>query len=72
MSLILGISQTLAKPHLEGFGGIEGVIKGKSELYTYLKNNNKLALIDSQDAKQLELTNTIERILLDTSITISF
>lgn len=67
----IGYITNFGKAHLEGFGGIEGVIKGKSELYTYLKNNNKLALIDSQDAKQLELTNTIERILLDTSITIS-
>ena len=67
----IGYITNFGKAHLDGFGGIEGVIKGKSELYTYLKNNNKLALIDSQDAKQLELTNTIERILLDTSITIS-
>ena len=59
------------KAHLEGFGGIEGVIKGKSELYTYLKKNNKLVFIDANDAKQLELTNTMERISLDSSISIS-
>ena len=67
----VGYITNFGKAHLEGFGGIEGVIKGKSELYTYLKNNNKLAFIDATDAKQLELTKEIEKIPLDTSITIS-
>ncbi|MDC1168131.1 UDP-N-acetylmuramoyl-tripeptide--D-alanyl-D-alanine ligase [Flavobacteriaceae bacterium] len=67
----VGYITNFGKAHLEGFGGVEGVIKGKSELYTYLKNNNKLAFIDATDAKQLELTKEIEKIPLDTSITIS-
>ncbi len=32
-----GYITNFGKAHLEGFGGIEGVIKGKSELYTHLK-----------------------------------
>ena len=28
----------LRQAHLEGFGSIQGVIKGKSELYEYLSN----------------------------------
>ena len=67
----VGYITNFGKAHLEGFGGIEGVIKGKSELYTYLKKNNKLAFIDATDAKQIELTKEIEKIPLDTSITIS-
>ena len=67
----IGYITNFGKAHLEGFGGIEGVIKGKSELYTYLKKNNKLAFIDATDAKQIELTKEIEKIPLDTSITIS-
>lgn len=67
----IGYITNFGKAHLEGFGGIEGVIKGKSELYSYLKNNHKLAFIDANDAKQLELTNTMERIALATSISIS-
>ena len=67
----VGYITNFGKAHLEGFGGIEGVIKGKSELYTYLKKNNKLVFIDANDAKQLELTNTMERISLDSSISIS-
>ena len=67
----VGYITNFGKAHLEGFGGIEGVIKGKSELYSYLKKNNKLVLIDADNVKQLELTNTMERISLDSSINIS-
>lgn len=37
-----GIITNIGKAHLEGFGGIEGVKKGKGELFDYLKNNNGL------------------------------
>jgi UDP-N-acetylmuramoyl-tripeptide--D-alanyl-D-alanine ligase len=36
----LGMITNCGKAHLEGFGGIEGVIKGKGELFDYLKANN--------------------------------
>jgi len=35
-----GLINNCGKAHLEGFGGIEGVKKGKGELYQFLKNNN--------------------------------
>ena len=35
-----GIITNCGKAHLEGFGGIEGVLKGKGELYDYLRKNN--------------------------------
>ena len=66
-----GYITNFGKAHLEGFGGIEGVIKGKSELYTYLKKNNKIAFVNPNDAKQLELTKNISRILLNHSVYIS-
>jgi UDP-N-acetylmuramoyl-tripeptide--D-alanyl-D-alanine ligase len=34
-----GYITNFGKAHLEGFGGVEGVIKGKSEMYTYLSRN---------------------------------
>ncbi len=34
-----GLITNVGKAHLEGFGGIEGVKKGKSELYTFLRAN---------------------------------
>jgi UDP-N-acetylmuramoyl-tripeptide--D-alanyl-D-alanine ligase len=35
-----GIITNCGKAHLEGFGGIEGVRKGKGELYDYIRVNN--------------------------------
>ncbi len=57
-----GYITNFGKAHLEGFGSIEGVIKGKSELYNYLKNNSKIAFISANDALQLEKSAGIEQI----------
>ena len=35
-----GIITNCGKAHLEGFGGIEGVRKGKGELYDYIRHNS--------------------------------
>lgn len=35
----IGIITNCGKAHLEGFGGIEGVRKGKGELYDYIREN---------------------------------
>ena len=40
-----GIITNCGKAHLEGFGGIEGVQKGKGELFDYLKTNNGTAFV---------------------------
>ncbi len=40
-----GIITNCGKAHLEGFGGVEGVRKGKGELYDYLKANNGAAFV---------------------------
>lgn len=40
-----GLITNCGKAHLEGFGGIEGVRKGKGELFTYLKDTNGTAFI---------------------------
>lgn len=58
----LGYITNFGKAHLEGFGGTEGVIKGKSELYEYLSSNHKTAFINSDDAIQNEKTTNINRI----------
>lgn len=54
-----GYITNFGKAHLEGFGGIEGVIKGKSEMYEYLKNNNKTAFINLDDPIQVEKSQSI-------------
>lgn len=40
-----GIITNCGKAHLEGFGGIEGVRKGKGELYDFLRANNGTAFV---------------------------
>lgn len=53
----IGYITNFGKAHLEGFGGVEGVIKGKSELYTHLKDNTKYILVNTEDNKQVDLTH---------------
>ena len=40
-----GIITNCGKAHLEGFGGTEGVKKGKGELYDHLRNNKGTAFV---------------------------
>ncbi len=40
-----GIITNCGKAHLEGFGGVEGVKKGKGELFDYLRVNNGTAFV---------------------------
>ena len=48
-----GYITNFGKAHLEGFGSIEGVIKGKTELYSYLKTNNNVIFVNANDQKQI-------------------
>lgn len=52
----IGYITNFGKAHLEGFGGFEGVIKGKSELYNYLKENRQKILVNNNDKIQVEKT----------------
>ncbi|MGO2101644.1 MAG: UDP-N-acetylmuramoyl-tripeptide--D-alanyl-D-alanine ligase [Psychroflexus halocasei] len=51
-----GYITNFGKAHLEGFGGIEGIIKGKSELYEYLISVNKKIFINADDPIQVAKT----------------
>lgn len=44
-----GLITNVGKAHLEGFDGFEGVIKGKTELYNYLKINNGIIFCNSNN-----------------------
>ena len=57
-----GLITNFGKAHLEGFGGIEGVIIGKSEIYNYLFDNNKIAFVNLDDKLQVEKSNNLEKI----------
>lgn len=49
-----GYITNFGKAHLEGFGGVEGVIEGKSEMYQYLAKNNKTVFVNLEDPIQIE------------------
>ena len=52
-----GYITNFGKAHLEGFGGVEGVIKGKSELYQFLMANNRYIFMNADDPIQREKLN---------------
>ncbi|OJV46866.1 MAG: UDP-N-acetylmuramoyl-tripeptide--D-alanyl-D-alanine ligase [Chryseobacterium sp. 39-10] len=52
----IGYVTNFGKAHLEGFGGFEGVIKGKSELYDYLRSHKQTILVNENDPIQVEKT----------------
>ena len=45
-----GLITNVGKAHLEGFGGVEGVKKGKGELYDFLKATNGVTFVNSDSA----------------------
>ena len=57
-----GYITNYGKAHLEGFGGFEGVVKGKSELYDFLRNTNGIAFINSNDEIQVKKSTGINSI----------
>lgn len=44
-----GMITNVGKAHLEGFGGVEGVKKGKGELYQYLADNQGIVFINDDN-----------------------
>ncbi len=52
-----GYITNFGKAHLEGFGGLEGVIMGKSEMYVYLNKHHKLIFVNLDD--KIQAQNTI-------------
>lgn len=55
-----GYITNFGKAHLEGFGGVEGVIAGKSEMYRYLSLNGKLTFIHLEDPIQVEKSESLK------------
>ncbi|WP_207429286.1 UDP-N-acetylmuramoyl-tripeptide--D-alanyl-D-alanine ligase [Pedobacter sp. SYSU D00535] len=60
-----GLITNVGKAHLEGFGGFEGVKKGKGELYDYLKEQNAIAFInrDSNHLMEMSLSRQLQQVI---------
>ncbi len=63
-----GYITNIGKAHLEGFGGLEGVRKGKKELFDHLKEKNRPVFINCTDPTLLAISEGMERILYGTSV----
>ncbi len=61
-----GLITNIGKAHLEGFGGLEGVKKGKSELYRYLAAHKGMAFINKNEPLLEELAAPVRKKLFYT------
>ena len=58
-----GLITNVGKAHLEGFGGFEGVIKGKTELFKHIKEYGRLLFVNQQDDILMNKSKDIPRML---------
>ncbi|MGP1447114.1 MAG: UDP-N-acetylmuramoyl-tripeptide--D-alanyl-D-alanine ligase [Candidatus Limimorpha sp.] len=56
-----GIITNIGKAHLEGFGGFEGVVKTKNELYCYLREHNGTAFVNIENPLLIKLSADLKR-----------
>ena len=61
-----GYITNFGKAHLEGFGSIQGVIKGKTELYRHLEKKNKKVFVNANDQIQMDQTKGLQRFTFGT------
>jgi len=57
-----GLITNIGKAHLEGFGGIEGVKKGKGELFEYLKDHNGTVFVNTIDDHIKKISSGIKSV----------
>lgn len=58
-----GLITNFGKAHLEGFGGLAGVIKGKSEMYDHLIDHHKTVFVNENDQLQNKLVGNYDNII---------
>ncbi len=58
-----GLITNIGKAHLEGFGGIKGIMKGKKELYDYLKLHTGTAFVYTGDTRLMMMLEGLEHLV---------
>ncbi len=58
-----GLITNCGKAHLEGFGSVENVKKGKGELFDYLRKHNGTAFVNQHDKTLVQLSNGINEVI---------
>ena len=59
-----GLITNIGKAHLEGFGGIANVKKGKGELFDFLKNHQGTAFVNTDDDAVFDLGKQLDKKIL--------
>lgn len=67
-----GMITNIGKAHLEGFGGYEGVIKAKSELYHYIHKKGGKLFVNADNALLQRLSEGMNKITFGTSQDVDF
>lgn len=58
---LYGLITNIGKAHLEGFGSVENVKKGKGELFEYLKAHDRTAFVNTDDKAVFELGKEVKK-----------
>ncbi len=58
-----GMITNIGKAHLEGFGGAEGVVKAKSEMYKYIKQKGGSLFVNADNPLLMGLADGIHKIM---------
>lgn len=57
-----GYITNIGKAHLEGFGSVENILKGKTELYTYLETTKGTVFLNKEDEKLAKASKKLSRV----------
>ncbi|MES2284373.1 MAG: UDP-N-acetylmuramoyl-tripeptide--D-alanyl-D-alanine ligase [Bacteroidota bacterium] len=67
-----GMITNIGKAHLEGFGGYEGVIKAKSELYQFIQQKGGKLFVNADNKLLEQLSAGIDKVTFGTSESVDF
>jgi len=52
-----GLITNIGKAHLEGFGGMKGIVKGKGELFDFLSKKKGTVFVNAENEKVMEMVS---------------
>ena len=52
-----GLITNIGKAHLEGFGGMDGILKGKGELYDFLSKKKGIVFVNTKNETLMEMVS---------------
>ena len=62
-----GIITNIGRAHLEGFGGFEGVIRTKNEMYEYIATHHGLLFVNHDNELLMKLSKDIKKVTYGTN-----